>query len=83
MNYQADLILGKGLCIFNFFQSPDSGLSVLTGLHFYFGLRDRIGGNQLTFLKMALKSAIQLFVHFSYPLVLDNKKHILLKSSMN
>ena len=40
MNYQADLILGEGLCIFNFFQSPDSGLSVLTGLHFYFGLRD-------------------------------------------
>ena len=40
MNNQADLILGEGLCIFNFFQSPDSGLSVLPGLHFYFGSRD-------------------------------------------
>ena len=33
MNYRTDLILGEAFCIF--FHFPDSGLAVLTGLHFY------------------------------------------------
>ena len=40
MNYCIDLILGKAFCIFIFFHFPDSRLSVLNSLHFYFSLRD-------------------------------------------
>ena len=36
MDYRTDLVLGEAFCIFNFFHFPDSGPSVLTGLHFYF-----------------------------------------------
>ena len=36
MNYRTDLILAKAFLIFIFFHFPDSGLSVLTGLHFHF-----------------------------------------------
>ena len=35
-----DLILGKAFCTFIFFRFPDSRLSVLNGLHFYFSWRD-------------------------------------------
>jgi len=34
VNYRTDLILAEAFCIFVFFHFPDSGLSVLTGLHF-------------------------------------------------
>ena len=40
MNYRTDLILGKDFCLFIFFHFPDSVLSLLTGLHFYFSWRD-------------------------------------------
>ena len=40
MNYPTDLILGEAFGMFIFFYFPDSGLSVLTGLHFYFRWRD-------------------------------------------
>ena len=40
LKYCIDLILGKAFCIFIFFHFPDSRLSVLNGLHFYFSLRD-------------------------------------------
>ena len=40
MNHCIDLILGKAFCIFIFFHFPDSRLSILNGLHFYFSLRD-------------------------------------------
>ena len=40
MNYRTDLFRGEGFCIFMFFILPDSGLSVLTVLHFYFWWRD-------------------------------------------
>ena len=36
MNYHTDLILGEAFFTFIFFHFPDSELSVLTGLHFYF-----------------------------------------------
>ena len=36
MNYRTDLILDEAFGMFIFFYFPDSGLSVLTGLHFYF-----------------------------------------------
>ena len=36
MNYDIDLILGEAFFTFIFFHFPDSELSVLTGLHFYF-----------------------------------------------
>ena len=32
--------LGEAFCVFIFFHFPDSGLSVLNGLHFYFWWRD-------------------------------------------
>ena len=35
-NYGTDLILGKAFSIFIFFHFPDSELSVLTELHYYF-----------------------------------------------
>ena len=34
--YRTDLILGEAFCIFILFHFPDSGLSVLTNLYFYF-----------------------------------------------
>ena len=40
MKYRTDLIFGEAFCIFIFFYSLDSGLSVLDGLQFYFLLRD-------------------------------------------
>ena len=39
INYRTDLIHGEAFCIFIFFHFPDSGLSVLIGLHFYFWWR--------------------------------------------
>ena len=36
MNYRTDLILDEAFGMFIFFYFPDSGLSVLTGFHFYF-----------------------------------------------
>ena len=42
MNYCTDLILGKAFCIFVFFHSPDSRLSVLKGFHFYFCFLTRV-----------------------------------------
>ena len=36
MKYRTDLSLGEAFCIFIFFHFPDSGLSVLNGMHFYF-----------------------------------------------
>ena len=33
---RTDLTLGEAFCIFSFFHFLDSGLSVLTGLNFYF-----------------------------------------------
>ena len=35
MKYRTDLSLGEAFCIFIFFHFPDSGLSVLNGMHFY------------------------------------------------
>ena len=40
MKKHTDLILGEAFCIFIFFHFSDSGLSALTGLHFYFWWRD-------------------------------------------
>ena len=40
LKYCKDLILGKAFCIFIFFHFPDSRLSVLNGLHFYFSWHD-------------------------------------------
>ena len=40
MNYRTDLILAKAFCLFISFHFPDSVLSLLTGLHFYFWWRD-------------------------------------------
>ena len=40
MKYRTDLILGEAFCIFIFFYFLDSGLSVFSGLQFYFWLRD-------------------------------------------
>ena len=40
MNYHTDLIFGEVFCIFIFFHSSDSGISVLTGLHCYFRRHD-------------------------------------------
>ena len=40
MKYRIDLIFGEAFCIFIFFYSLDSGVSVLDGLQFYFWLRD-------------------------------------------
>ena len=34
--YSFDQNLGEGLCIFNFFHFPDSGLKLLNGFDFYF-----------------------------------------------
>ena len=34
--YRTDLILGEAICLLIFFHFPDSGLSVLNGLHFCF-----------------------------------------------
>ena len=36
MKHRTDLSLGEAFCIFIFFHFPDSGLSVLNGMHFYF-----------------------------------------------
>ena len=36
MKHRTDLSLGEAFCIFIFFHFPDSGLSVLNGIHFYF-----------------------------------------------
>ena len=36
MKYRTDLSLGEAFWIFIFFHFPDSGLSVLNGMHFYF-----------------------------------------------
>ena len=40
LKYFTDLIFGKAFCIFMFFRFPDSRLSVLNGLHFYFSWSD-------------------------------------------
>ena len=36
MKYHTDLVVGEAFCIFIFFHFPNSGLSVLNGLHFIF-----------------------------------------------
>ena len=36
MKYHTDLTFDEAFCIFIFFYFPDSGHSVLNGLHFYF-----------------------------------------------
>ena len=55
MKYCTGLIFGKAFCLFIFFYFPDSELSVLNGLHFYFLRKQRIHYHTCTSTNMSAK----------------------------
>ena len=66
MKYRTNLILGEAFCTFIFFHFPDSELSLLNGLHFYFSGRDsenrendKIQKTNCTMLKYCQRGFIQ------------------------